>query len=173
MISKFYPQSEQQKIIHRYLLVNSDISKKEFFAHVDKLYNEHKYLTFAAPRIGPDRSLDQNALAHVWLTEYAAHLLNKGKKQVTAGELEGMKRTAKKEFYRETRHPWMVYDVVSPKTAECKKDFTSSAGWKRGEMYEFLCWLQAMAAHDGLVLESKGEFAKLQREKNGYESHGQ
>ena len=79
-------------------IVNSDITETAFFAHVRALREEHGYITFGAPRIGKDRSLDQNALFHVWCTEYAAHLLNKGPKQVTKGELAGMKRIVKKKF---------------------------------------------------------------------------
>lgn len=144
--------------------VNSDEKYTAFCVHVKRLYEEKKYLTFSPPRIGPDRSIDQNSLFHVWLTEYAAHLLRKDKRDVTKGELAGMKRTAKREFYLETRAPHMVHDVVCPKTGERKRDFTSSGDWARRDMFEFLTWMQAMAAHDGFVLESKGEHAKLKRE---------
>lgn len=144
--------------------VNSDNTKVAYNTYVDRLYKEHGHLTFSPPRIGKDRSIDQNSLFHVWLTEYAAHLLRKDKRDVTKGELAGMKRTAKREFYLETKAPHMVHDVVCPKTGERKRDFTSSKDWARRDMFEFLTWMQAMAAHDGLVLESKGEHAKLKRE---------
>ena len=100
------------------------------------------------------------------LTEYAAHLLDKDKKSVTRGELEGMKRHAKRMYYLETGFPWLVHEVVNPaKPAERKRDFTSSKTWKRGEMYLFLTWLQMKAATDGLILESRGEYAELQRQE--------
>lgn len=149
-----------------YFTVNSDNSYREFCKWVRDKYQQHKYITFSEPRIGPERSIDQNSLLHVWLTQYAAYLLKKHKRDVTNGELEGMKRTAKKEFYLETRNTWMIHEVSSPKTGEKKKDYTSSKSWKRMEMFEFLTWIQAMAAHDGLVLESKGEFNKINRESN-------
>jgi len=145
--------------------VNSATSAMAFYRFVQTLFAEHKYLTFSW-RIGEKRSLDQNALLHVWLAEYAAHLLGKDKKSVTRGELEGMKRHAKRMYYLETGFPWLVHEVVNPaKPAERKRDFTSSKTWKRGEMYLFLTWLQMKAATDGLILESRGEYAELQRKE--------
>lgn len=146
-------------------IVNSDITKRAFFAHVDKLYDEFKYLTFAW-RIGPDRSLDQNALFHVWLTEYIAFKLGIDKKQVTKAEVAGIKRTLKKLFYIETSYSWMIHTITDYSTGRTKKDFTSSADWGRGEMFEFLAWMQMLAANDGCVLEAKGQFKKLQAEQN-------
>ena len=143
--------------------VNSATGAVAFYRFVQALFAEHKYLTFSW-RIGEKRSLDQNALLHVWLTEYAAHLLGKDRKSVTRGELEGMKRHAKRMYYLETGFPWLVHEVVNPaKPTERKRDFTSSKTWKRGEMYLFLTWLQMKAATDGLILESRGEYAELQR----------
>lgn len=148
--------------------VNSATSAMAFYRHVQELFAQHKYLTFTL-RIGEKRSLDQNALLHVWLTEYAAHLLDKDKRQVTRGELEGMKRHAKRMYYAEHGEQcasWMIHEVVNPAdTSQRKRDFTSSTTWKRGEMYLFLTWLQMKAAMDGLVLESKGEYAELQRKE--------
>ena len=145
-------------------VVNSLTSLAAFIKHATALFKEHGYVTFTW-RIGKDRSLDQNALLHVWCTEYAAHLLTRHKKEVSEGELEGMKRIAKKNAYGEHGWDWLIHEVVNPFNPEQKKkDYTSSRKWKKGEMFLFLTWLQAKAADDGLVLESKGEYAKLQRE---------
>lgn len=138
-----------------------------FIKNAELLVQKFGYVTFSY-RVGEKRSLDQNALAHVWLTEYAAYLLGKDKKQVTKGELEGMKRHAKLTFNAEFKRAWMIHEVINPKNpAQRKMDVTSSSTWKRGEMFEFLSWLQMKAAHDGLVLEGKGEYAELQRKQNG------
>jgi len=144
--------------------VNSEHSYKSFVVHVKQLFEKKKYLTFSAPRIGPDRSIDQNALFHVWLTEYAAHLLGVDKRNVFPGHVEGIKRTVKGGYYRETHYDWLVHEVRCPKTGRSKIDYTSSAKYGKTNMYYFLCWLQGMAANDGLVLESKGEHAKIHRE---------
>ena len=144
--------------------VNSDHTEAAFIANVKKLRAEHGYITFSKPRIGKDRSIDQNSLFHVWLAEYAAHLLKKSTKEVTKGELEGMKIEAKRRFNHHHVNNFMIHTVVSPITNESKKDYTSSGDWKRGEMYLVLDWLQLYAANDGLVLEAKGVFAKLKRE---------
>lgn len=149
----------------RTFIVNSPVSLAAFPAWVARKFAEHKYLTFSF-RIGKDRSLDQNALLHVWLTEYAAYLLKKGKKQVTEAELEGMKRIAKKQYYSETGAQWMVFRPLNPRTGEeGQLQFRSSANYKTGEMFLFLTWLQMKAADDGCVLESRGQFNKLQQQQ--------
>ena len=145
--------------------VNSQPACESFLRFVYALQAKHKYLTFSW-RIGEQRSLDQNSLLHVWLTEYAAHLLGKGKKQVSKGEAEGMKRHAKRTCYLETGQKWLGHEVVNPANPEQRKlDFTSSKDWKQGEMYFFLTWLQSVAAGDGLILESRGEYAALQQKE--------
>lgn len=146
-------------------IVNSEHSWQAFIVNARELFEKHRYLTWTKPRIGPDRSLDQNALFHVWATEYAAHLLNCTKQEVTKAVLAGMKRTIKKRYYGEFGFDFMVHEIVNPFTGEKKKDFTSSKDWKRGEMYHVLTWLQMLAANDGLILEAKGEYAKLKRQE--------
>lgn len=146
--------------------VNSEQTKAAFKAQVDRWWDEHKYLTFDAPRVGPDRSIPQNSLFHVFLTEYAAHLTPCHPKEVTAGMLEGIKRSVKGMYYSETSDAFMVHKVYCPLTKRQKTDFTSSKSWKRGEMFNVLTWLQCHAAERGCILESKGEFSKLQREQN-------
>ena len=149
--------------------INSAYSLAAFNKHVDLLYDQHKYITFSAPRIGADRSISQNALFHVWATEYVAWKLNITSKEVSKGLLAGMKLIIKKRYT--AAHPdsvaWMVHDVVNPFNGKSKRDYTSSADWLHGEMFTVLCWLQMVAADDGLILESKGAFAKAQREHNG------
>jgi len=147
-------------------VLNSDTSKKAFIANVEKLYDEHKYLTYGAPRIGADRSLGQNALLHCWLTDFGCHLAKCHYTQFTDGMMEGIKKTMKGLFYREYPYEWMVHEVVCPLTKRKKTDYTSSSKWKQGECFLVLTWLQNFAATQGCVLESKGEFQKLQREQN-------
>lgn len=148
--------------------VNSEQSKAAFFKQVDIWWSECKYLTFPAPRKGIDRSLDQNALFHVWCTEWIAYKLGKHPKSVIKAELAGMKRTVKKIFL--LAHPeskeWIIQEIEDYSTGKKKKDYTSSKDWKTGEMYMVLTFIQLCAAQDGLILESKGEFAKNQREAN-------
>lgn len=149
--------------------INSLASRQAFNKYVDDLYRDHKYITFGAPRIGADRSIDQNSLFHVWLSEYCAFTLKVHKKEVSKGLIQGMKDLVKQRFT--ARFPdsfsWMVYDVINPITKECRRDYTSSKTWKSGEMFQVLTWFQMTAAEDGCILESKGNFAKLQRTSNG------
>ncbi len=148
--------------------INSDVSLKAFIANVQSLYSEHKYLTYGKPRIGIDRSINQNALFHVWCTEWIAHKLRIDKREVSKAELAGMKRTIKKMFL--LAHPesktWMVQVITDYTTGEQKKDYTSSADWKTGEMFMVLTFMQNEAANQGIILGSKGEFAKNQREQS-------
>lgn len=149
--------------------INSDASLVAFKHYAEQLYNEHKYITFSAPRIGIDRSLDQNALFHLWCSEYAAYCTSINKKEVSPGLLAGMKRIVKKKFLAANPNfwGWMVHEVINPFTSESKKDYTSSASWKTGEMFMVLTWMQMAAAEDGLILESKGRFRQLQNKHNG------
>jgi len=148
-------------------IVNSDHSQAAFFASVKALRAEHGYITFGAPRIGKDRSLDQNALFHVWCTEYAAHLLKKDKRSISKGELAGMKFMVKKRFNVTSPNNFMTHDITDPFTGNTKKDYTSSKDWKVGEAFMVLEWLQLHAANDGLILESLGQYDKLKRKANG------
>lgn len=145
--------------------VNSKESLASAHKWLDENFETFKYSKYNV-RNGEDRSIDQNALFHVWCTEYAAHLLNKDKKQINPGELNGMKRTIKKRFYNEHGYSWMIETLVDPFSGYKKKDFTSSASWLWNEMFEVLTWVQIKAMGDGLVLESKGRFKTLQAEQN-------
>jgi len=78
-------------------IVNSSMSYKAFCSWAWLQFEAHKFLTFTF-RIGEDRSLDQNSLFHVWLTEYCAHLANINKREVTAGMVEFLKRKVKKSI---------------------------------------------------------------------------
>lgn len=147
-----------------YFTVNSIQSCEAYKKQVERWFDEHGYLTFPEPRIGPDRSLDQNALFHVFLTDAAAYYLSKHKKDVTPTDVESMKITVKRHFYGATRQAFMVETIADIWGTKTKETFTSSKRWKRGEMFMVLEWLQNKAAQDGLILESKGEFAKNQRE---------
>ena len=146
--------------------LDSDHTEAAFFASVKKLRAEHGYITFGAPRIGRDASLDQKALLNIWIREYAAHLLEKTPKQVTKGEHYGMKRHIKKGFNARHSNNFMVHDVINPFTKETKRDYTSTKDWKVGEAFMVMEWLQLFAANDGLILESLGQYEKLKRKGN-------
>jgi hypothetical protein len=148
------------------LTVNSDHGLMFAINVVTDLYRKHGHITISDVRIGADRSIDQNSLLHVWLTECAAFYLSKHKKDVTPTDLEGMKRAAKARFYVEHKQPWMVHEISNPWTNAKKKDYTSSKSWKRGEMTMFLDWLQNVAATDGILLEAIGEYAKIKRDQS-------
>jgi len=148
--------------------INSDNSLIAFIANVKSLYEKHKYITYSKPRIGIDRSIDQNSLFHLWGSIWIAHKLEKHYKTITKAELAGIKRTVKKMFL--VAHPesrdWMIQEITDYTTGQTKLDYTSSSDWKTGEMFMVLTFMQLEAANQGLILESTGEFAKNQREQN-------
>lgn len=160
--------------------VNSEATKAFMHKQIDNDFEQHKYSTYEC-RYGADRSIDQNALFHVWALEYGCFLAKmptKGLDQlVREGIIEGMKRAAKKRFYQEFRYSWMVFSKIMPVQKSWRnlwqaqdqniKDFRSSKNYKTPEMFEFLTWLQATAINDGCLLESKGQFDKKQREAKG------
>jgi hypothetical protein len=149
-----------------WLQINSEPSWTVFVKNARSLYDQHKFVTFGRPRLGKDRSIPQNKLFHVFCTEWAAHALDKTKKQVTKGELRGMKDAVKKNFYLETGHHWMLIVSVNPLTSEAKTKWESSREWSVPQMYEVLTWMQAEAANNGLVLVAKGEFQRELEKQN-------
>lgn len=141
-------------------------TKEAYKAQVDRWFDEYHHITFPPPRFGVDRSIDQNALFHVWITEIAAYLTPCHKKQVTKGMVNGTKRTIKRMYHQYSQAAWMIEIVECPITKQKKKDYTSSADWKRGEIFLVLNFMQLWAAIEGLILESKGEHAALTRKQN-------
>jgi hypothetical protein len=105
------------------------------------------------------RSLDQNALLHVWCTDYVKHLLRVEKP--TAAQREAMKITLKRACYAETGWSWLIESVTDLFTGEVSTRLASSASYDVGEMHSFLDWIQRRAADDGLILQSMGEFQEL------------
>jgi hypothetical protein len=59
----------------------------------------------------------------------------------------------------------MTQIITDYSTGKQRLDYTSSADWKTGEMFMVLTFMQLEAANQGVILESKGEFAKNQREQ--------
>ena len=146
--------------------VNSEHTLNAYIAQVKADYAEHKYLTYPKPRIGADRSLSQNGLMHVWLAELWSFAMRKDKRDMTEGDMDGIKRAMKKRYFEYSREPWLIHKVTDPFSLESKNDFRSSRKWLKGEMFNFLTWLQMYAAEADLILESKGEHEKLRREQH-------
>lgn len=121
-------------------------------------------ICWQAKRYTDPRSLDQNALLHVWSGEYARHLLNKSK--VSEVEKEAMRITLQRHCYAEESWPWLIEDTKDLFTGEVKKQRRSTTKFHKGEMTQYLDWIQRRAANDGLILEARGEYADLKAEQN-------
>ena len=113
-----------------------------------------------------DRTLDQNALFHIWLREYAGYLLKKNREMVTEKESEDMKATAKRRCYAETGWGFILIQRKDLITGQVAQVLQSSKKYSLGEMFMFLDWVQLWASDNGLILESKGEHKKLRDEAN-------
>ena len=118
-----------------------------------------------AEKYVPPRSQDQNALLHVWCEKYACHLLNKAK--VSSEEKEAMKYTLQRHCYADMSWSFLITQKTDLFTGESKPDRASTTKFKRGEMFDYMCWIQAKAANDGLILESTGEYLMLKEKENG------
>ena len=144
--------------------INSEHSKVAFIKYVDRMYEEHKYITFAAPRIGADRSLSQNALSHVWFN-YCDKMLT--------DQVGDNRRYCKLHFgvmimRGEDEKFRALYDkAIKPFDYETKLQIMDywpvTSLMSREQMYRFLTAFQMhFASNRGLVLESRGEFKKFQ-----------
>ena len=152
---------------HKYL-VNSEQSFGKFIKSAREDFDKFKWCNWVMTD-GEKRSLDSNALLSVWALELGcalAGLQTKGLDQyVREGIIAGVKRRLKMEFYRETAHSWLIYDVVDPLTQAKKKDFITSSTYTRPQMFEFLSWIEAYAmTNHGVLLESKGEYKHRKKE---------
>lgn len=143
----------------------NDYSLKACCAFLTRQFAEHGDL-IVRWQIGT-RSLDQNALFHAWCREWVAAKLRKRPEDATKAEIAGMKRTVKKIFYLNTGADWMVCRVTdySAPNGKTITEFTSSADWASGEMFQVLSFMQMAAAEDGVLLESLGKFQKMQQKQ--------
>jgi hypothetical protein len=151
-------------------IVNSKHTLELAKSILEENFSEKKFTIYHL-RHGEHRSLNQNALFHVWALEWGCFISGLNPKALNTKEkkliTEGTKRAVKKRFYCESGYPWLIIEIENPFTKERKKDFSSSGDWLQPEMFTALTWMQATAANDGLILESKGEFKKLQESSLG------
>ncbi|MDA8977519.1 hypothetical protein N9F71_00700 [bacterium] len=144
-----------------YIVVPSDVgsvveAKKALFDRIDA--GESFGMSFKGLS---KRTLSQNALLHVWLRAYASKLLLKPLKTISEKEVGYMKMTAKRRYYAETQARWILEEKVDLITKETSVGLASSKKWPKGEMFNFMVWLQTYAAsRDELILESSGDFEK-------------
>lgn len=147
--------------------VNSKFSLEQACHWLAENFDKKKYSTYSVKH-GEARSLDQNALFHVWALEYACYLAKINKdtidKVLRERFMEGMKDKLKREFYKESGRTWLVVDKIDPETGEVRRGWRSSANYLHDEMFEFMTWIQSKAIDDGIILESKGEYKKMQEE---------
>lgn len=141
--------------------ITNEFQLVQFIDNVQKLLHEHKRVVFSSPELGQGRSLDQNALFHVWMRQYAGYLTKTDAQLVPTGVVDGMKRHCKIMFWKEFKHDWMMHTITNPKTGESKKDVVSTKVLSKARMFEFMEWIQATAANDGLILEAKGEYQDM------------
>lgn len=123
--------------------------------------NKSTTVCFSSP--DTKRSIDQNALFQKWAREYACHTLNK--QTVSEAEHDAMKYTLQRHAYADTGWAYLLGEKRDLFTGEVKPDRAHTKNFDKGEMHQFLNWVQNRAAQDGLMLESLGEYQQLQAEQ--------
>ncbi len=147
-------------------VVNSDASLERFLAQARSAYEQGRYIIFTWKQ-GKDASMPQKALLHIWLDDYACHLLRKRRRELSKADRAAMKRSAKVRYYNDCHQDWIIEEIADPFSPDKKRwEPTSIADWSQAQCTEFMSWLQALAANDGLILESKGKYQQ-EVSKNG------
>ncbi|GLS27756.1 hypothetical protein [Marinibactrum halimedae] len=144
--------------------INSDQTLKAFTQHVSELYQKHKYITYTQPRIGADRSLDQNALSHIWYGQ-----IDKALSQPTGSSRRYCKLHFGVPLMRGECEKFRVaYDTVLkhrdyPEKLQIMDFFTVTSLMSREQMTRYMATIQQhFASEHGITLESKGEFKRYQ-----------
>jgi len=133
---------------------------QDCIAALQQQWRADHYITVKA-RSGKTRTLDQNALLHIWCRQLVAQFATVLERDVTAQQVEDMKTSLKRGFYRATASPWVLRDIRDSLTGEMGKSLRSTTDYDTGQMFEFMDWVQGMAMVDlGILLEAKGEFAE-------------
>jgi hypothetical protein len=148
-------------------IIDCERAMFNFFGEFQAVWQENKWLKVEWSD-GSDRrtSMPQKALVHIWLRTYAAFLLKKPTKEVIEEEVELMKKHAKHEFYEETGESFAVARIIDPWHPDKERMvLTSIAKWDPGQCYMFMNWLQNKAGQQGLLLESKGEYANNKKKE--------
>lgn len=114
------------------------------------------------------RSLDQNALFHVWCWEYGVHITNAGHLTGKAKDklIDCTKKSIKAKAYNEFGWEFLLTRIKNIFTGEITTEYRSTAEYESGQMYQFMEYVQNIAAQDGLILESKGQFKELKESQN-------
>jgi|TARA_R110000765_G_C18622158_1_gene571808 hypothetical protein len=114
----------------RQWVVNSVFTKQQFLEHADKLFEDHKYVTFSWV-IGKKRSQAQNNALHLWLSHLAGVLNDSGldMKKVLKPDVDipWSQKTAKEYLWRPVQEAVLGKEsTTEPTTSEM------------GEVYETL-----------------------------------
>jgi len=140
-------------------LCNSEERRDACVDDICQMWAADHYLQITA-RSGKTRSLDQNALLHIWCRELVAHIAGIDEREITDAQMQDMKTALKKGFYRDTGSSYVLRVSEDALTGKTAKTLRSTREYSREQMTQFLDWVQALALVDfGLLLESLGEFA--------------
>lgn len=112
------------------------------------------------------RSLDQNALFHVWCRDVAAYFYNIPAKKVDGDiELEAIKISLKRQCYNETGWSFILVTKVDALTGEEAEVLQTTRKYGKGEMFDFMNWVQVYVSNEprfgNMILKSTGEYQML------------
>ena len=141
----------------------------ELIAYIRVCLQKDEPIKVTAKRFSK-RSLDQNALFHVWCEQYASHLtkqdLNTLNYEHRNKLIDEMKISAKRKYYAQTGNKYVLEQKKDLFTGKEHTFAKSTRDYDKSEMNHYMEWLQNIAAEDGLILESKGEYESMKLEQN-------
>ena len=147
--------------------VNSEHTLAAYQAKVADDFKQHKYVTYAPPKIGAARSLTSNALSHIWYNFADKMLSDKSGDNRRYCKLHfgvPMLRAEDPEFRAIYNQVIINHDYETKLKIMDYLPITST--FTREQMSRYLDQVQMhYAIERQLVLESKGEFAEHQRKQ--------
>ena len=134
----------------------------EFHRFLKAEYRNGKYI-YVSYKTAKQRSLDQNALFHVWCREFSAHHASCKLRDVTEDMMTDTKYTFKKLYYQHTGNPELIKKNEDIFTGEKKSVPQSTKIYSVGTMFDFMEFVQNLASTKDLMLESSGQYLELKK----------
>lgn len=127
---------------------------KDFCRYIESEWDFSKPLRIDWKEYKPERSLDQNALFHVWCRQMAKFFTDNSEHDYPE---EWVKTRMKRKF-------GIIDSLPDPQSGELIPSLRSTKGYTQGEMFHFMQAIDAYAAEMGIILTVQGEYEEL---KNG------
>lgn len=150
-------EKQPPKKIHERATIANLKQLDEFIARVKKSWDGRKAVKVEVKTVANTRTLDQNALLHVWIDEITQFWNdNRPPGCLHTYDPEWTKNRLKQQFGEKVT-------FTDPITAQDKTYLLSTAKYGVGQMYHFMVAIQVYAMENlDLILESKGVYKDIQ-----------